>query len=58
VVDPSHVPKQFSDLLALPTELFLVGEVLVLAAAALGEEWTTGLLALRAGREDGQEISL
>ena len=50
--------QEFGDLPLFPRELFGVGEVLVLAAAAAGEERAGGGDAVGRGREDGDEVGL
>ena len=57
-VDPGHVAEEFLDLLTFPDELFGVGEVLVLAAAAVGEERALRGDAVRGWDEDCDEIGL
>lgn len=46
----------FRDLLALPLELLGVGQVLVLAAAALSEEIATGLDAMWRRDDDADKV--
>ena len=56
VRDAGHVLKEFGDLALFPEELFGVSEMLVLAAAAAGEERADGRDAMGRGREDRDEI--
>jgi len=50
--------EEFAHLLLFPAELIWVGEVLILAAAALCEEGAGCLLALGAREENLEEIGL
>ena len=58
MVDPCHVLQEFTNLPALPVKLFPVVEMLVLAAAAGGEERTAWLLTTGTGNKDFQQVSM
>ncbi len=58
VLEPRHVVQEIRHLPALPAQLLLVFEVLILAAPAAGKERAAGLDPVRAGGEDLQEIGL
>lgn len=57
-VNPYHVFKEFPDLTSLPTKLFLVGEVLILAASTGGKVATFRFNAIRRSIEDLDQISV
>lgn len=57
-VGGGHVLEEFADLSRFPFELCGVGEVLVLAAAALGEEWAEWGGAVWGGLEDFEEVGV
>ena len=57
-LDTGHVVEEFLDLAALPFQLGGVGEVLILAAAALAKEGAARLDAVGRGAEDGGEVAL
>ncbi len=56
--DVGHALEQLLDLAAFPGELLGVGEVLVLAAAAAGEERADRFDAVGRGDEDGEQVGL
>lgn len=57
-MDAGHVLEEFFDLASFPDELFVVGEVLVLAATAFAEERALGETSVGGGFEDFDEVGL
>ena len=54
----SHVLEQLADLAGLPSQLFLISQVLVLAAAALTEERTAGHDPIRRGGQHLHQVRM
>ena len=55
-VDPCEVLEQLGDLALFPEELFGIGKVLVLTAAAFSKQATASLNAVRGGLENFQQV--
>ena len=58
IIDISHMPEKLTDLVALPSQLGLIAEVLILATTTGREQWAVRFLPVRAGFYDIEQVAM